>query len=405
MTRSVPLLAAACALAAVEPLAGQTFVNPTLTPVDGDQTAPIRSNARALTGILPGPARTDTLLIHAPLAMTTSRAAALVDYWQSHAEWVRANPEEFRLAVQRTRNAPDSARARVAENDSAYVAVELAATARNPLDARRAREVVPVQMQQTRIREIQRELSDRYDRAVAQNRGWPIIIFATGTASDALGDSRDGDEAGRSPITTGSLGATVETDVSRWTARVSVISSDAVAPSDFGPLILTPGSGASLSSGVLDWRGLGRSDWPNHIYGTASRIHLEGGTTTEPTRVRATIIGAGALWARDIFNGALVESTSASLTIEFGAGLRWMSGDAARDSTFGPVFRDRRAFAIGPEAGFAFSFGRVTAAAQLYHLFNSGDDIPGLGGLQMVAGMSVTGEFLSARLPHRDRGP
>lgn len=142
---------------------------------------------------------------------------------------------------------------------------------------------------------------------------------------------------------------------------------------------------------------------PNHIYGTASRIHLNGGTEAAPRAIRATVIGAGALWARDIFDGPLVESTKASLSIEGGVAIRWMSGDATRDSALEPIFRDVRAFAGGPELGFAFTFGRVTAATQIYHLFNNRDDVPGLGGLQMVAGLSVTGEFLSARLPHRDR--
>jgi hypothetical protein len=410
--RALLALAAACAFATAAPLAGQTFVNPTLTATDGE---PVRSNNTALSPLepdsAPTPAPVDTGGVpaqgqpSAPKTYTEAEADRVL-LWVAHAEWAKENPEEFRIALQRTIANPESAQARVQAKDSAFVAVELASTARNPLDARYAREIVPSETARSQIQMYQTRLSDRYEWAQAQSRGWPIIIFATGTATDALGKAGDASDDGQSAITTGSLGATIETDVSRWTARVSVISADAMAPADFGPLILTPGSGASLSSGVLDWRGLGPSGWlPNHIYGTASRIHLNGGTDTAPRAVRATIIGAGALYARDIFSGPLVESTNASLTVEFGAGLRWMSGDASQDSTFEPIFRDVRAFAGGPEAGFAFSFGRVTAAAQIYHLWNNGDDVPGLGGLQMVAGLSVTGEFLSAKLPHRDRRP
>lgn len=131
---------------------------------------------------------------------------------------------------------------------------------------------------------------------------------------------------------------------------------------------------------------------------------MRAGTTTDAPVARATVLGAGALWAWDIFNGPMLE-TSAALAIEGGLGLRWLNGDASGVDFFEAVFDGGRTLATGPEVGCFFTFGRVVAATQLYNLFNSGDDIPGLTGLQVMAGISVTREFVRGNLPARGPFP
>ncbi|HEX8696708.1 MAG TPA: hypothetical protein VF746_30095 [Longimicrobium sp.] len=404
------LALALCGLAAVAPAAaGQTFVNPTLTAPPGAEYVPYTGAfMRAQLPPEPSPSQMATLTKERRDSVRTAHErevtrveaehdSAIVAKWRFHYAWADRNEDAFRLAVERAVKDPGHANERMQAGDSAYVAVGLAMIAANPLDYDDALDVIKSSARRDSVSVIQDQFDRRLTRTRRQIEGIPIIVFATGTVTESLGDPKTADDDGKKPIGTGSLGATVETDAGRFTARVSIISTDAVAPADFGPLVLTPGAGASLAAGVLDWRAPWR-DFPNHLYANTSTIRLRAGTAADASIVRATVFGAGALWARDVFAGPLFNSR-ASLTVEGGAALRWLHGDVHESPFFADLFEDGNA-AFGPELGFAFSFGRVIAGTQLYHLWNtSGDDVPGLTGLQMVAGLAVTGEFISGNLP------
>lgn len=323
--------------------------------------------------------------------------------WQEAVEYVRRNPDAFRTALARTMSNPQHAQARVDAGNPAYAAVRLALVAENPVDAADERANVP-EGDRGEVETAQRRLAEQIREARRILTGFPFMIFAAGTVTESLGTASTSEDDGAKPLGSGSLGMSVQTDAGHYTARVNVISADNVADADIGPAVLSPGTGNALASGLLDYRaastprllGIRGVHVPNHWYVSASGLRLRDGTTEEAPIVRATVFGAGALWLLEAVNRP-VEDTQMLMHVELGPSLRWIHGDLTRAGTLSAA---AEGFHAGVESGFSIGFGRVVAGAQLYYLqpFSGAKETNGLNGLQFVAGISVTGEFLRGTL-------
>ncbi|MET0399072.1 MAG: hypothetical protein ABW277_19925 [Longimicrobiaceae bacterium] len=384
MNRPIALaLAIASVLAFPPAVTTQTFVNPALAPRAESPAPPIPHAPSGAVFRISGVPTEEN-----PEQREFRR-------WKDAYEWTQQNPEAFRIAVDSAMRNPGYARDRMARNDPAFVAVGLAAIAASPLEWDDVLENVSSPALRDSISRYQDRFERRLLRVRRQLEGYPVAIIATGSAVESAGDPKDRGDDGKKPLGTGSLGVIVGTPVGRFMGRVSVLSTDAVAPADFGPMILTPGSGPSLSAGVIDWRNQWRG--PNHFYLSGSAIRMRS-PDTDSTVARATVFGAGALLARDLFDRPFF-NTHVALSVEAGLAARFLDGDIRQDSAhFAHLFKDDRNVAWGPELGFALSFGRLTAAAQAYFLGNQGEGIPGLTRPQFVAGLAVSGELISDRV-------
>jgi hypothetical protein len=325
------------------------------------------------------------------------------DTWDAALGYVRRNHAAFRTALARTLSDPQHAEARVAARDSAYSAVRLALVAENPVDAADERAKVPSDMR-TRVETAQRRLAEQLREARRLLAGFPFMVFASGTVTESLGTASTSEDDGAKPLGSGSLGMSVQTDAGHFTARVNVVSADNIADADIGPAVLSPGTGNALASGLMDFRiasaprllGIRGVHVPNHWYASASGLRLRDGTTEDAPIVRATVFGAGALWLLETVNRS-VEQTQMVMHVEVGPSVRWIEGDVTRAGTISAA---AEGYHTGLESGFSIGFGRVVAGAQLYYLWPlaGAEETNGLDGLQFVAGISVTGEFLRGTL-------
>ncbi|HEX8211797.1 MAG TPA: hypothetical protein VF584_16600 [Longimicrobium sp.] len=327
---------------------------------------------------------------------------------QAARDYAHDYPAEFRTALDRAGTDPAQARVRANRanaEDLPYVAVALALAAENPVDAAEHR-LKAGEENSGRVAALQRELREHLRSARIALAGNPFWIFASGSVTEGLGKAETDDDDGQKPIGTGALGLSLQTPKARYTTRVSLISADNIQDSDIGPAVLTPGAGNALSAALLDMRlnstpriagrGMPTIHLPSHYYVTASSLRLRDGTAADADIVRTTVLGAGALWSSEIAAGA-IQQTEVDLRFDWGPSVRWINGDLERAQNL-----DDTADGIhtGLEAGFSMSFGRVTAASQLYYLWplRGADEIDGLNGLQLVAGISVTGEFFRGTL-------
>lgn len=237
-------------------------------------------------------------------------------------------------------------------------------------------------------RALRQELRLVRSRATTQ-----VLVFADGNIKGAAsGAPSDG------PVGTGSLGVSLQRGQTHWTASIAVASTSDTITSGFGASLLSPASGKRLFSGLIDLRTMLRNQ-PLHIYLTSSKSTWRMTNSANDTiSLDAVMFGAGALRYWDLANG-YVGDNYVALRLEAGGAMRWMTGDIV-DSTAN-VFRkqnlgtQKRHFA-GIEGGMQISFGRVTAATQVYYLRTVGrlkSQVRGLTRGQIVAGLSVAGDI------------
>jgi hypothetical protein len=408
------------------PAQAQTFVNTAIVRDSITQASPttrIRSSDRDTSTrprVIPESSNSETAagtgepqaLIEEP----RNDPADQVGAWTAYLGYARRHPEAFRRAAAELDTLPQRALARVSADapDSAYVAAYLARIAADPLESEIAlREVggsAPVRVAQD---ELRYRLADARER----RSGWPVILFATGTVRESLGTAESAKDDGKQPLGTGALGASMRTGFGLVTANVNIVSSENVVEGNFGPTVLSPGAGASLSAALLDFRLRGTRQiptsgnedrrgfripvpTPNHLYLTAASSRWRAGTDTTAAAVHTTVLGAGALWERALVEASLSE-TEIALRVEGGFSGRLVGGDAFRNGFINAAMDGARVVG-GLEGGFSLTFGRVTAATQLYlYGGEGGAKVDRLTGLQMVAGLSVSGEFLRGRVPSR----
>lgn len=360
----------------------QTFINPALIRTQPSSDMRISS---------PGHDLAKQAIFH----VTSAGAQAEVDRWIAAETFARSSFGDFANAVRLRESDQATADRLIRLNDPAAVSAGLAAVALNPVDAVLALEGLD-EASANRVRRAQRSLRAAVDEVRQERKGRQLMVFADGTIRGALSDDEGDGEDDDGPLSTGSLGASVDTHLGLWTAKVTVASTETVIADDFGSAVLSPGTGRSLASGLIDLR---FGDFPVHLYGSASSSRWKLTEGDDAPATRATVLGLGGLFHRNIALGTVGEN-DVSITAEAGLAGRWLDGDVRDNDKRKTVIGDPTIFA-GPELGFALTFGRVTGAVQLYGLYAPGKyrhHVDGLTGLQLVAGLGVTGEFFRGRL-------
>ena len=198
-------------------------------------------------------------------------------------------------------------------------------------------------------------------------------------------------------------------DGTTWAGLVTVASSVKRISSDFAATVLVPGSGSGFSSGLLEYRRrdvrrfltdprhlLKRaflSDW--HFYGSVAASEWVFADTAH----RAVTFGFGALNVFTLIDAKVAE-TEVGLAVEVGPCVRIVGGDVAlpryadyRESTLGT----RRKCFFGIEGGMQVRVKEITAGIQLYNLFGSGGNVPGLTRTQLIASVNLRGPLFTAK--------
>lgn len=256
---------------------------------------------------------------------------------------------------------------------------------------------------QASIRADARALATRLDET-QQELGMPteVVVFASGDVRGvATGDSEGGTGS------TGYLGVSITKRTTVWNAQIVVASTVDTTTTSFGGALLRPGTGSSLSSGLIDLKiRSGTSGWLWHLYGSATESTwlAEAGTPADSsgnqtvpdsTAKSAVSLGLGALFGRQLINSS-VGGNAIGLRLEAGLSLRHLSGDAGRDKAFRTLLLEKdKQFFWGAELGMEISFGSVVAAVQYYVYSGSVD---GLTGGQLVAAIGLQGQLFRGRI-------
>jgi hypothetical protein len=235
--------------------------------------------------------------------------------------------------------------------------------------------------------------------APAADSGAVVTIFADGDVRGVLDQPAGGQKA----TGTGSLGFSSASRSGVYTGLIAVASTQDSIAANFGSALLAPATGRALKSALLDAR-LVSPRWLRrvHVY-VSYASSLWSCSSCAPQTASATAIGVGGLLYRNLQDGNLGE-TPFQVTVEAGAALRWLAGDAGADSAFraATLGTPTRAF-VGLECGFQVVFGRATAAAQFYYLKDWAHQhhVQGLTDGQVAVGISIAAEFIRARLAPR----
>jgi hypothetical protein len=240
-----------------------------------------------------------------------------------------------------------------------------------------------------------------------------VTTFADGNVKSLLKSS--GDDASS---TTGSLGVKLEWRDWALAGRINVVSSLDTLTGEFGGIVLVPGTGSALPSGVVDLTGRIGGDGSNaferflnlvgpyaHLYASLSNSIWSDGQQSEVVNIS----GLGLLLGR-YFGGTRVDSggangeqrlNSVSIRFELGVAFRGIAGDISAE----PEFRERllqttQKNFFGLEGGFNLQINKVIAGVQLYYLFPSDGHVRRLTKFQTVFGLGLQADLFT--LPFKE---
>jgi hypothetical protein len=238
-----------------------------------------------------------------------------------------------------------------------------------------------------------------------------VTTFADGNVKSLL--KSGGDDASS---TTGALGVKLEWRDWTLAGRINVVSSLDTLTGEFGGIVLVPGTGSALPSGVVDLTRRIGGDGSNglerflnsayaHLYASLSNSIWSDGQQSEVVN----ITGLGLLLGR-YFGGTRVDSAGAnggqrinsvSIGFELGAAFRGIAGDISAE----PEFRERllqttQKNFFGLEGGFTLQINKVIAGVQLYYLFPSDGHVRRLTKFQTVFGLGLQADLFT--LPFKE---
>lgn len=193
---------------------------------------------------------------------------------------------------------------------------------------------------------------------------------------------------------TGSLGIALSSPKITVSAQVTVLSTVDTLRNEVGATILSPLSGKSFQSGLLDLRV--RNVFKKLHLGLHGYLGASKSVWAQDTAARASVLGTGGLTAFWSEEGK-VSDNPVGLLIEAGVALRRIGGDigsakSLRESMLGT---SERTFP-GLEGGVQISFNSITAGIGVYWF--SGKGVNGLTGGQLAAGMTVRGDIFAGTL-------
>lgn len=242
-----------------------------------------------------------------------------------------------------------------------------------------------------------------FKQALRQERAFLLAAIDGLTTSDAAvfaDGSIRGNAKGEngSGVGTGSLAVAIRRGRLHWYTAVAVASTADTVTDGFGSVLLSPGGGRALSSGVVDVHvGEVFGAWGLHSYASVAHSLW----AVDDTARSVTILGVGALLNKQIGAGAIAGSI-VSVSGDIGLSFRVMDGDVLKvpdDIRLRDIGTKERFF-WGLEAGATIQVGQLVGGIQLYHMWpkNQADRVAGISGLQLVAGFSVKGELFRGPL-------
>jgi hypothetical protein len=362
---------------AVAPLQAQTGTNATLARAGPDEMLRARLRSTATT--------VSEFAQHA--APTT---------WAALARFARTHPEAIATAARHRAQFPAEAGREVTlAGDLAAEAVDLALSAADAAWMKRLMGNLPDTADAPVLEAAAILLRAAVDSATGTAATGPVVeVYASGDVRGVLGQS----SGGSATTGTGSLGFSFATHTAVYTAMVAVASTQDSVTSNYGATVLTPATGGSLKSALLDvrWR---RAPFLHtiHVYAAyASSLWRYTNQKGELTTQNATTVGLGGLWYHNLQDGNIGE-TPFQVSVEGGVALRFLAGDVgsdavARDSTL----RTTAKTFFGAEIGFQIVFGRVTGSAMFYYLM--GPRVAGVTRGQIAIGFSAAADFVRSRL-------
>jgi hypothetical protein len=320
---------------------------------------------------------------HAPESARVLAATAGSNGWQTEVAAAEAEPEAFKALLREHLRHPDRPlpntplgnavrAAEVAADDQAFTGAraQMAGARHANVDAER----------QT-LRELYNEVAAEQDDRPA------VYVTADGNFRGTASGGGEG-----APVGTGSLALTAITRFANMKAGLAIASTQDTVRDGFGTALLAPANGKALTSGLFDARLLA---FPLHLYASASRALWQVRDTPDVRASSTTVIGFGALLYHN-FADAKVQDTNLVLSGEAGVAARFMGGDimAVDDSIRRRVLSTTSAAFIGPEVGMQITVGKMAGALQLYYMPHKRDErVPGFSGLQLVAGIGVSGDL------------
>lgn len=322
--------------------------------------------------------------------------AEILRKWIALARYARDHPQEIDAAVELLRDHPEIA-ANLAKTDSASRAVHMGTPSGSSTEL--TKDTLSLNAgEKSSVKRDAAALRAEFAAALDRLSGPVVLVFADGNIRGAARGESDASRVG-----TGSLGVSLAASFATYVATVAIASTQDTVDANYGASLLTPASGQSLASALFD---VHLQRVPVHFYASVARSLWRVRTEPSVQTASATVVGAGALAYRYIALGD-VGGNQVGLKVEFGPSVRWLEGDVRSRSvelqeellkTSGTVFP-------GLEAGVQISFGSVSGAAQLYRLWDPDDGVrvDGLTGLQLVAGLGVTGQIFGGPLSSRRR--
>ena len=323
------------------------------------------------------------------------KSLAVAATWTLAEQYSREHPEAFDKALRLANDHPKAFEAAVKATPIQHdaVAASLAIIASDEVNLAKALAgLASDSASLANAAEAARKLAAGYDRfAVARGEKTFVSVFADGNIRGVATGSADNSLAG-----TGVLGVRIQKPRSIWTAAVNVASTIDTVTEQFGELILLPGTGSDLLSGVVDAQFRYTEDWGLHVYLSGSKSLWEVDPATHATSTIA-VLGIGATGVRDIYQKTF-GANRVGLSLEGGLSLRRIAGDiGTEDAIRTTILGTGKKTFVGIEAGARVTFNSVTAALQFYGFPASSENrVRGLTGGQFAAGFSVQASIFQA---------
>lgn len=246
--------------------------------------------------------------------------------------------------------------------------------------------------------QVRDDLSALVAAATKEGQKNSLWVVADGNFRGATNGGGEG-----APVGTGSLSLQARMPSGVWKAALAIASTQDTVTDGFGSALLAPASGKALTSGLLDvhFTGFPLPRFPLHLYASVAREQWMVHDTPDVRTSGVTVLGLGALFYREVAAGT-VQDTRLSLVLEAGGAARFLGGDilSEADSVRKRVISTTRTVFIGPEVGLQLSVGKMSGALQLYYMPRRNDEhVPNFSGLQLVAGIGVTGELFGGLFP------
>jgi hypothetical protein len=234
-----------------------------------------------------------------------------------------------------------------------------------------------------------------------------VSIFADGSVRDAI---RAGNQA---RLTTGALGIGTSSPRGDFSVSIAIAGSSDTLRSDIGATMLAPGTGGSLSAGLVDAR------WRNvlsppvvgalgvHTYVSASSAvwaFPESDAARRDLAFNAAVLGWGVGLYKEVLReqlggeGGAGQGNFVSVLLDGGVAYRGLYGDlatTAMDTVRARLLGDTHERHLGVETGVSLQVNSLVAGLTFYRFF--GRSMPGFSDGQIVAGISFQADLFSSR--------